>query len=170
MDFIIKMGEVVLMLMAVALMLYYSAMALEDMNDTKEYVTQQNAQDAHAAAYSKVSAVDYRAVGVITKQEALDFIYTHVSDKSPVMLKLNNTTRYYFVSNNGGWNTNLPEEVGNNDIGSLETGQWDTVKATRMPSYNQLNSLLGGSTVKYAVDVDPLGTGDYGAVLVIRVN
>lgn len=179
MDFIFKYGHYFLSLIAVSAMLMYLSSSLTSINEVESYVDKRNTQDKLAQDYSLIAPYDYKAVGNISKQEALELIFTRTSDLTPVFVYYGSTLKY-FVSTKPGEVVNSAvasdddeSAEGLMELGNHAIGRYVDIprnlKTEVLPSYKALSDLMGPDSYEWYVDVDPLNRGDYSLILVRRL-
>ena len=165
MDIIVKVGIIFISLICTSVMLSLSYNALEDIEQARNYVIEQSEQEEKAARMARLATVDYNAVGSLSVDEALDFIFTYASDSTPVFFMGELYTHMYFFSTTG-----ITHSYEVKYIGSLGT-TYDVFnfEKRRMMDYESLrNIMVKVPNSRYIVDVNPYGWGDDSTVLVYR--
>ena len=184
MDMIWKIGEFALVLMMSAAMLYYVAIHTESVNDTQEYVTNQNNSDAYAERYASLSSFDADSVGKISVQEALNLVFTYASDATPVIVKGPNGPDdiHVYVTDTSGWvYSTHGKPLGSKINAAGEYYETPTTipkdkfpRATEpVPDYQTLYNYLSNNQrtdVFYLCNINPDNKGNLKTILLVATN
>ena len=184
MDMMWKIGEFALVLIMSAAMIYYVAIGKESVDDTQEYVTNQNYSDAYAERYASLSSFDADAVGKISVQEALNLVFTYASDATPVIVKGPNGPDdiHVYVTDTGGWVYSTHgkplgykiDASGNYYQGTYNTGIRAFEKPTEpVPDYQTLYNYLSNNQrtdVFYLCNINPDNKGNLKTILLVATN
>lgn len=182
MDMIWKIGEFALVLMMSAAMLYYVAIHTESVNDTQEYVTNQNNSDAYAERYASLSSFDADSVGKISVQEALNLVFTYASDATPVIVRGPDGVVHVYVTDTSGWVYSTHGKPLGRKIdasGQYYDGPYNTaipafsLPTEPVPDYQTLYNYLSNNQrtdVFYLCNINPDNKGNLKTILLVATN
>ena len=182
MDMMWKIGEFALVLIMSAAMIYYVAIGKESVDDTQEYVTNQNYSDAYAERYASLSSFDADAVGKISVQEALNLVFTYASDATPVIVQGPDGDIHVFVTDTGGWMYSTHGKPLGSKINAA--GEYydtpTTIPASKfpratepVPDYQTLYNYLSNNQrtdVFYLCNINPDNKGNLKTILLVATN